>query len=66
MSCNNCHETGEEKPAVRAWTALPVIDLENVPADLDLICGSDDQMQSWRIPLSYIVELVKKELGNGS
>ena len=40
---------------VRSWTALPLIDVNNVPDDLDLICGSNTEYQSWRIPASYFL-----------
>lgn len=60
MTCVNCKEGEEKLPAVRSWTALPMIELEDMPKDLDLICGSDEKLQSWRLPLSYILERVDK------
>ena len=42
-----------ETTEVRSWTALPLLDVTNVPDDLDLIGGSNKEYQSWRIPASY-------------
>lgn len=83
MACKDCEEKAkaalEEAPAVQSWTALPLIDINNIPDDLDLLCGSDKELRSWRIPLSLILEEVslkivslekevaelRKELNNG-
>lgn len=40
---------------VRSWTELPLLDINNVPDDLDLIGGSNKEYQSWRIPASYFI-----------
>lgn len=40
---------------VRSWTSLPLLDVTNVPDDLDLIGGSDKEFQSWRVPASYFL-----------
>ena len=42
-----------ETTEVRSWTSLPLLDITNVPDDLDLIGGSNKEYQSWRIPASY-------------
>ena len=42
-----------ETTEVRSWTSLPLLDVTNVPDDLDLIGGSNKEYQSWRIPASY-------------
>lgn len=42
-----------ETTEVRSWTSLPLLDVTNVPDDLDLIGGSNREYQSWRIPASY-------------
>jgi hypothetical protein len=69
MSCTHCGQgrvtpTGAVKAAkiqtpetteVRSWTALPLLDVTNVPDDLDLIGGSNKEYQSWRIPASYFL-----------
>lgn len=69
MPCTNCGEnrvspTGAVKAAqiqtsdtteVRSWTELPLLDLNNVPNDLDVIGGSNKAFQSWRIPASYFL-----------
>ena len=67
MACANCGK-GKSSPSgavnaariqtpetteVRSWTALPLLDVTNVPDDLDLIGGSNKEYQSWRIPASY-------------
>lgn len=80
MACKDCQQKdGEIAPAVHSWTALPLIDVNNIPDDIDLICGSDKEMKSWRLPLSLVleevtmrittlekeVESLRKELGNG-
>lgn len=44
-----------ETTEVRSWTALPLLDVTNVPDDLDLIGGSNKEYQSWRIPASYFL-----------
>lgn len=44
-----------ETTEVRSWTALPLLDVTNVPDDLDLIGGSNKAYQSWRIPASYFL-----------
>ena len=44
-----------ETTEVRSWTALPLLDVTNVPDDLDLIGGSNKEYQSWRIPASYFM-----------
>ena len=69
MVCKHCHE-GMSTPAgavneahiqttknteVRSWTALPLLNVAEVPDDLDLICGSNEKFQSWRIPASYFL-----------
>lgn len=79
MECPNCGKDEEGKPIVRSWTALPPIDVNDIPEDLDLICGSDKEMRSWRIPVSLLledlvlkinslekeIESLRKELKNG-
>lgn len=42
-----------ETTEVRSWTALPLLDVTNVPEDLDLIGGSNKEFKSWRIPATY-------------
>lgn len=44
-----------ETTEVRSWTSLPLLDITNVPDDLDLIGGSNKEYQSWRIPASYFL-----------
>lgn len=73
MACEQCgkESDGNSTPAVQSWTVIPLIDLENVPDDLDFICGSDKELKSWRIPMSYLLDRIKKleeeiqELKNG-
>ena len=67
MACKNCGRvspTGAvnaakiqtpETTEVRSWTSLPLLDITNVPDDLDLIGGSNKEYQSWRIPASYFL-----------
>lgn len=40
---------------VRSWTSLPLLDITDVPDDLDLIGGSNKEFQSWRVPASYFL-----------
>lgn len=49
------HIQSTESTEVRSWTALPLIDVNNVPNDLDLICGSSEEFKSWRIPAAYFL-----------
>lgn len=44
-----------ETTEIRSWTSLPLLDVTNVPDDLDLIGGSNKEYQSWRIPASYFM-----------
>lgn len=44
-----------ETTEVRSWTSLPLLDITNVPEDLDLIGGSNKEYQSWRVPASYFL-----------
>lgn len=68
MVCTKCGEGGYTSPSnavseakiqtaetteVRSWTSLPLLDVTNVPEDLDLIGGSNKEYQSWRIPATY-------------
>jgi len=68
MTCTTCGHGGKVTPTgavgaakiqtpetteVRSWTALPLLDVTNVPDDLDLIGGSNKEFQSWRIPATY-------------
>lgn len=69
MTCSRCGggrvtPTGAVKAAkiqtpetteIRSWTSLPLLDVTNVPDDLDLIGGSNKEYQSWRIPASYFL-----------
>ena len=63
MTCTNCGENQNkgtqiqtlETTEVRSWTSLPLIDVTDVPEDLDLICGSNEKYKSWRIPASYFL-----------
>lgn len=66
MSCVNCgkHQVSnveakvEElstKTTVRSWTSLPLYSESQLPDDLDLIGGSNEQYQSWRIPVKMIL-----------
>ena len=69
MACKDCEEMEKlsKEPPVRAWTALPKIDIEKIPDDLDFICGSDEEMLSWRFPLAYLLDRIKtleKEVAN--
>lgn len=61
MACAECKKLAEEQgETVLSWTALPMIDLENVPDDIDLICGSDKELKSWRIPASFFLKEIAK------
>ena len=68
--CVNCGHRGRATPTgavaaakiqtpetteVRQWTELPLLDVTNVPEDLDLIGGSNKEYQSYRIPASYFL-----------
>lgn len=44
-----------ETTEVRSWTSLPLLDVTNIPDDLDLIGGSNKEYQSWRVPASYFL-----------
>lgn len=69
MTCKNCGHSyaspsgaldgakiqTTETTEVRSWTALPLLDVTNVPDDLDLLGGSNKEFQSWRIPASYFL-----------
>lgn len=43
------------KTTVRSWTALPLYNEAVLPDDLDLIGGSNELYQSWRIPVKLIL-----------
>lgn len=53
MACANCKDK-------KTWTTLPKIGTKDIPSDLELVCGSDKELQSWRMPLSYILEKIDK------
>ena len=53
MACVNCKDK-------KTWTTLPKIDTKDMPSDLELVCGSDEKLQSWRMPLSYVLEKIDK------
>ena len=62
MACKTCGQTNNEpklesvsNTKVVPWSALPEIDIDNVPDDLDLICGSNSEFRSWRIPATYFL-----------
>ena len=67
MGCKNCGqkktvshivpqvEEISTKTTVRSWTALPLYKDAVLPDDLDLIGGSNEQYQSWRIPVKMIL-----------
>ena len=66
MGCINCghNKASKEIPkveelstktTVRSWTSLPLYKEAVLPDDLDLIRGSNDQYQSWRIPVKMIL-----------
>lgn len=68
MGCKNCggarksvnHIKAEveeisTKTTVRSWTSLPLYNEAVLPDDLDLIGGSNEQYQSWRIPVKLIL-----------
>ena len=44
-----------ETTEVRSWTSLPLIDVTDIPEDLDLIGGSNKEYQSWRVPASIFL-----------
>lgn len=44
-----------ETTEVRSWTSLPLIDVTDLPDDLDLIGGSNKEYQSWRVPASIFL-----------
>ena len=52
---SEAHIQTPETTEVRSWTSLPLIDVTDVPEDLDLICGSNKEYRSWRIPASYFL-----------
>ena len=61
MACSDCGKKG-----LNSWTTLDKMDINNLPDDLELVCGSDEELKSGRIPLSYIVDRLKeleKEVG---
>lgn len=64
--CTKCgkHGVSKEQPkveelstrtTVRSWTSLPLYNESVLPDDLDLIGGSNEQYQSWRIPVKMIL-----------
>lgn len=68
MGCKNCgggrKSVSHIKPeveeisthtTVRSWTSLPLYKDAVLPDDLDLIGGSNEQYQSWRIPVKMIL-----------
>ena len=68
MGCKNCGGANKSvshiKPeveeistrtTVRSWTSLPLYKDAVLPDDLDLIGGSNEQYQSWRIPVKMIL-----------
>lgn len=72
MACKECEEKSKTATtSVQSWTVLPLVDINNVPDDIDLLCGSDKEMKSWRIPASYFLDKIKElekeiqELKNG-
>lgn len=57
-SANNIKAEVEEistRTTVRSWTALPLYNEAVLPDDLDLIGGSNELYQSWRIPVKLIL-----------
>ena len=66
MACINCGKDG-----MKSWTTLDKVDIDNLPDDLELVCGSDKELKSGRMPLSYILDRLDKmekeieELKNG-
>lgn len=67
MACKECKEPKNIKlrDAKYAWSVLPEFDLDKIPDDLEVICGSNSVEGSWRIPLSRLIDEVKKEIENG-
>ena len=66
MACVGCgkHRASKEEPkveelstrtTVRSWTSLPLYKEAQLPDDLDLIGGSNEQYHSWRIPVKMIL-----------
>lgn len=59
-SAANIAQTGvpiqtPETTEVRSWTSLPLLDVANIPDDLDLIGGSNSEYRSWRVPAAYFL-----------
>lgn len=64
MACEGCEEIKNKEP-VYTWSILPKIESDELPEDLEFICGSDKAHGSWKISLARIIEEVKKELKDG-
>lgn len=47
MECEDCD---------KSWTTLPKIDVNNIPDDLELVCGSDKELKTYRIYASTLLE----------
>lgn len=67
MTCKHCNERRNRatvsgavvesavNTTIKSWTALPLLNTTELPEDLDLIGGSNQEFQSWRIPLKLIL-----------
>ena len=53
-SCGNI-QTTSANTKVTKWTALPLFMDADIPGDMDVIAGSNDQGRAWRLPLSRII-----------
>lgn len=56
-SCGSCGnvQTTSAQTKVTKWTSLPLFVDADIPGDMDVIAGSNDQGKAWRLPLSRIV-----------
>lgn len=66
MACANCGKEG-----LNSWTTLEPMDISKLPDDLEFVCGSDKELKSGRVPLSFLLDKINalekeiKELKNG-
>ena len=56
-SCGSCgfSETRQVQTKVTQWTALPLYAAADLPADMDVIAGSNDLGRAYRLPIERIL-----------
>ena len=59
MTCAKCGNDSTE-----SWTSLHALDIKYAPDDLEIICGSDKELKTWKVRVSDLLKNMSDKIDN--